>query len=233
MQAAPEADGAEGLPLGQRGVGKIDEQLIGSQVNVIEGDDVGDGLLENLRAPAGFAAGVEALADGEAEFFPKADESGEIAARGAIGVVVVIGPAEAEAILAGFLTLGSAVFALPVFALGGEENVAGAIDADFGNRSVEKAIGPGKASFVVGETAISAAEGFLMAKDCRGLVIGPGRNIKTGVSMAFNDDQLGFIVVKYFRAANGSEGRAFDGFMGALNRRRIRLSGRCEGGRLR
>jgi len=129
VQAAPEADGAEGLPLGQRSVRKIDEQLIGSQVNVIEGDDVGDGLLENLRAPAGFAAGIEALADGKTEFFPQADESGEIAARGAIGVVIVIGPAEAEAILAGFLGLGSAVFALPVFALGVEENVAGAIDA--------------------------------------------------------------------------------------------------------
>src|SRR5436190_15368542 len=67
VQAAPQADGAEGLPLGQWIVREIDEQFIGREIDVVEGDDVRDGLFENLRAPAGFAACVEALTQDEAE----------------------------------------------------------------------------------------------------------------------------------------------------------------------
>src|SRR4051794_4330144 len=112
--------------------------------------------------------------------------------------MIVIGPAKAEAILARLLALGGAVFALPIFALGGEENVAGAIDAKFGNRGVEKAIGPGKAGLVIRETAIAAAESVGVPQDRGGLMIGPGRDIKTGVAVAFNHDQFRFIVVKHF-----------------------------------
>jgi len=42
-----------------------------------------DGLLENLRPPSCFAAGVEALAENEAEFFPDANQLREVATRGA------------------------------------------------------------------------------------------------------------------------------------------------------
>ena len=48
----------------------------------------------------------------------------------AVRVVVVVGPAEAEAVLPGLLHLGGAVAPLPVFALGGEEEVAGGVAAE-------------------------------------------------------------------------------------------------------
>src|SRR5213079_2859241 len=97
-----------------------------------KGDDPRVRLLHHLRAPAGFLARIEALAADEAELLPDADQPGEVLARGAVGVVVVVGPANAEAVLTGFLHLGGAVAALPVFALGGEEEIAGVIDAEVG-----------------------------------------------------------------------------------------------------
>src|SRR5437899_2089466 len=188
VQGAPEADGAQLAALGQRLMGEIVEQFIGSEIDVVEGDDFGRWLLHDLRAPPGFAAGVEAFADGEAEFFPKANQSGKMPSRGAIGVMVVIRPAQAQAILAGFLGLGSAVFALPVFALSGEEEIASAIDADFADGGVEQAMGPGEAGLIVSETAVAAAEGFLVAQDSRGLMIGPGRNVEAGIAVTFDND---------------------------------------------
>ena len=216
MQAAPEAHGAERLALGQGLMGEIDEELIRREIDVIEGDYFRDGLLENLRAPAGFAAGVEALAQDEAQFLPHAHEVLEVTARGAIGVVVVIGPTQAEAILAGFLHLSGAVFALPVFALGGEEQITGAINADLGDGGIQQAMGPGETDLVILELPIAAAEGLLVAQNGGGLMVRPWRNIKTGVTVPFEDDQLGFIVVKDFCGSKRGQRRTLNGFVGAF-----------------
>ena len=48
-------------------------------------------------------------------------------------MVVVVRPADAEAVLTGFLHLRRTVAALPVFPLGGEEQVASAVNADLLN----------------------------------------------------------------------------------------------------
>src|SRR5881394_1212471 len=77
-------------------------------------------------------------------------------------------------------------------------------------------MGPGEAGLVVGETAIAAAEGFLVAKNGGGLMITPCGNVKTGVAVAFNDDQLGLIVVKNLGEAKRGKRRAFNGFVGAF-----------------
>src|SRR5882672_9417461 len=70
VQAAPEADGAEGLPLGEWLVREIDEKLVRSEIDVVEGDNFCDGLFEDLRTPARFPAGIKTLAELEAQLFP-------------------------------------------------------------------------------------------------------------------------------------------------------------------
>ena len=102
-------------------------------------------LLDDLRAPAGFAAGVEPLAAVEARAFRTwRSAAGSAGAAGAVGVVVVVGPAEAEPVLPVLLHRAGPVAALPVVALGGEEQVAGAINADGRDGRINQFLGVGK-----------------------------------------------------------------------------------------
>ena len=48
-------------------VGEVAQELFGSQVHVIEGRDVGRGILHDLRAPARLGAGIKSLAAVEAQ----------------------------------------------------------------------------------------------------------------------------------------------------------------------
>src|SRR5688572_10237838 len=57
-----------------------------------------------------------------------------MSARRAVRVVVVVRPAEAEALLAGVLDLARFVPSHPVLALGGEEQVAGIVHAEGSRR---------------------------------------------------------------------------------------------------
>src|SRR5205823_5336954 len=118
------------VTLGQRLVRKVIHQFFGRQVHIIKRDNPGIWLLANLRPPASLSPGIEALAKLEAEFFPQANQAGEMLARRAVSVVVMIGPAKTQAALPGLLKLRSAVAALPVFPLGEEEEVAGEVGAE-------------------------------------------------------------------------------------------------------
>ena len=138
MQRAPEADGAELLPRRQPFVRKIAHQFIGRHVHIGEDDDLGDRLLDDLRAPARLQAGVKPLAAGEAQLLEDRDHRREMLARGAISVMIVIGPADPQAVLPRLLHAGRRVAALPVFALGGKENIARAIDAQIGDRLINQ-----------------------------------------------------------------------------------------------
>ena len=99
VQLAPQADRAELLALGERLVGEVAGDFFGRKIDVGEDHDAGLRLLEHLRAPARFAAGVEPLAAMEAHLFERGDQMRERRAAGAVRVMIVIGPAEAEAIL--------------------------------------------------------------------------------------------------------------------------------------
>ena len=85
------------LALGERLVGEVAGHFFGREIDVGEDHDAALGLLEHLRAPAGFAAGVEPLAAVEAHLLQRGDQMRESGAAGAIRVVVVVGPAEARA----------------------------------------------------------------------------------------------------------------------------------------
>ena len=81
-------------------------------------------MFEDLRRPSRRAPGVEAFAKLEAQPREHADHSGEEPPGAAERVVVMVGPAEPEPVLAGLLHPGRRVPRLPVFALGLEDQVA-------------------------------------------------------------------------------------------------------------
>jgi len=99
---APQADGCRGLPLGQGIVGEIDKQLIGREIDVIKGDDVRDGLRENLRPPACFAAGRRSARVTKPSF-SQMRSAARSSDASTVGVVIVIGPAQTQTVLSVFL----------------------------------------------------------------------------------------------------------------------------------
>ncbi len=105
-------------------MGEVLGRLFGGQVEVGEDDDPGDRMLEDLSSPAGVGPGVEPLAQLEAQPREHADHAGKEPPRAAERVMVVVGPAQAEAILAGLLHPGGRVARLPVVALDLEDQVA-------------------------------------------------------------------------------------------------------------
>src|SRR6185436_11069050 len=99
----PEADRSEGCGRWQFLDREINLGFVRRQVHVRKDDNAGDRLLGDLRAPARFAARVEALALLKAELVQKSDQIHEMPARAAEGVMIVIAPAQPERILAEFL----------------------------------------------------------------------------------------------------------------------------------
>ena len=96
MQFAPEADGAELIAIGERFVGEVGGHFFGREIDIGEDHHAGVRLFDDLRTPTGFAAGVETLAALEAHLFEHGDQMRERGAAGAVGVMIVVGPAEAE-----------------------------------------------------------------------------------------------------------------------------------------
>ena len=121
-------------------------------------------------------------------------------------MVVVVGPAEAEAVLAGFLDLGGAVAALPVFALGGEEEVAGAIAADGGDGVVDEVVGVGEAGGFVVEMAFAAAEVLEVFEDFDGHGGVGGGDVEVGVAVALDDEDDAGLAPTDGGFAGGGEG---------------------------
>ena len=109
---------------------EINLSFLGHQVHVGEHNDTDNGLFGNLRAPAGFRAGVIALAFLEPEFQQELDEIDEMFARAAERMMVVIAPAEPKLVLPALLDLSGAITAFPISALGCEEEFAREIAAD-------------------------------------------------------------------------------------------------------
>ena len=72
-------------------MGKVIGDFLGRQVNVRKNHDASLRLLDNLRAPACFAASVETLAALEAHQLKCRDQVRRRARHRAIGVVIVIG----------------------------------------------------------------------------------------------------------------------------------------------
>ena len=121
--------------------GEINLRFLRHQVHVGKDHNARDGLLGDLRAPAGFGAGVVALAFGKAQLQQELHEVHEVLAGTAEGVMVVIAPAEAEPVLAMLLHPPGAVAALPISALGFEEQLAGQVASDQAKDAVEGLVG--------------------------------------------------------------------------------------------
>ena len=142
VQADPQAHRAQARGGRQLVRREIQLRFLRHQVHVGKDHNARDGLLGDLRAPAGFGAGVVALALGKAELQQELHQVHEVLAGAAEGVMVVIAPAQAELVLAMLLHSPGAVAALPISALGFEEQLAGHVavrpgrgpDRGFGGR---------------------------------------------------------------------------------------------------
>lgn len=126
MQPAPEPDRAEFVTRRQWLVCKVSKHFVRSQVDIGKDDDAAIRLFEHLGSPAGGLSRVESFAADEAQLLQDRHERCECFAAGSVRVMVMIGPAKAEAILPRFLNAGGTVSRLPVLAFALKEQVAGA-----------------------------------------------------------------------------------------------------------
>jgi hypothetical protein len=110
-------------------VGEVAGDFFWGHVHVGKDDKARAGLLQNLRAPTGFDARVKPLAAMEAEHFQTFDEQVETGTTRAISVMIVVGPTEAEFLLAFKLDLRGLVALLPILAFPIEKQIAGALDS--------------------------------------------------------------------------------------------------------
>src|SRR6476659_7027438 len=83
-------------------------------------------------------------------------------AAGAVGVMIMVGPAEAGAVLPLVLDRAGPVSFLPVIALGGEEQVAGPVGAEVIGRGGEQIGGMAKAFAHRREMALTAQKFIAM-----------------------------------------------------------------------
>ena len=124
--------------LGKRLVGEIAGDFFGRKIDVGKDHDARLRLLDHLRAPTRFAAGVEPFAAVETHQFQDRDQVRERRPAGAVRVMIVIRPTEARAVLPFVLHAAGAVAALPILAFGGEEQIARPIGAELVGRRCEQ-----------------------------------------------------------------------------------------------
>ena len=126
-------------------MGKIAGDFFGRQIDVGKNHDSGGRLFEHLGPPAGIAAAVETFAALEAKLLEDVDQPGEIAAAGAIGMMVVIGPADAQPVLPRSFAPGRPDCGRCQYcAFGGKEQVARPVDAQVVNCSADQLLGLGE-----------------------------------------------------------------------------------------
>src|SRR6478735_6223696 len=114
----------------------------------------------------------------------------ECGAAGTISVMVVIGPAEAGAVLPLVLDGAGPVSLLPVIALGGEEQVAGPVGPDVIGGGGEKFGGVAETFDDRRETALTAQK-FIAMVGGRGNFLRRRRNhTESGVAVAFDEPEF-------------------------------------------
>ena len=91
-------------------------------------------MLHDLGSPTGLGTCVEPLSRLEAKGLQDLDEQGESGTRTAKGVMVVIGPAEAQAVLSCLLDLAGSIAALPMSPLGCESDPGCGIPTHLGDQ---------------------------------------------------------------------------------------------------
>src|SRR5438105_7054575 len=113
-------------------------------------------------------------------------------ARGAVSVMVVVGPTQAKSILPGFLELRGPIPTLPEFPFGGEEKVAREVAAKIVYGSVDQLGGPEETIFFICELPRPRSEDFQMLKHRQFLRLCERGEMKSPAPMPlYGDESLG------------------------------------------
>ena len=134
---------------------EVQLRFIRHQVHVRKDYDARDGLLGDLRAPAGFRPSVVAFTLGKPQLQQEHHQVHEVRAGAAEGVMVVVAPPEAEPVLALLL-----IATLPVGTLGFEEQLASQVASDQVQDPVEGLTGGSDAFRVAGKHSPSRPPQF-------------------------------------------------------------------------
>ena len=100
VQEAPQSDRAEMLLRRKRRVGEVVGDLGRRQVNVGEYNHLAFLLFQHLGPPARFPPRVEPFAAYESQVLQESNQPRKVFAAAAVGVVIVVGPAQAQGVLA-------------------------------------------------------------------------------------------------------------------------------------
>src|SRR5205085_3380514 len=98
-------------------------------------------------------------------------------------------PTDAEAVLPCLLRLGGPVVPLPVFALGGEEQVTGAVGSEVRDRRVDQAVGIGEPVLRRREAPLAPAERLAVFHYRYGLVARDAGCVEAAGAVALDDPQ--------------------------------------------
>ena len=109
------------------------------QIDISEDNKLTLFLFEDLSAPARFLSGIESLSTREAEQFKYLDQMLKVLPTTAVGVVIMVGPAQSQRILSCFLNTSGPIAALPVVAFRSKEEVTGPSDSEVLNGCVDDA----------------------------------------------------------------------------------------------
>lgn len=211
VEPAPKTDRAQLRGRSKGLVGEIAGDLMGGEVDVGKHDDRGLRLLDHLGSPACFLAGVESLTALESEFLERGDESGKVGPAGAVGVVVVVSPAEAEFVLPGLLSPRGPVATRPVPAFGGEEEVASPIDAQIVDRGADEGEGVVETGLVLSKVAVAPLERPGVASGGGSLVGGNIGRLPAAPAAALDCPQFGVALVRNSCFSERAERPSFNG----------------------
>lgn len=212
---------------------EIDLSFFRHQVDISKDDDSDDGLFRDLRAPAGFGAGVVTLTFLETDFEEKLDEIDEVFARATEGVMIVISPAEAELILAPLLDLGGAIAVFPINAFGREVEFAGEVASDELVALIEDMVGGAKAVCVIGEEASASLPEFFGSDDATEICGAQRSGDESPISVAFYCFEPSAVFFGNHDAAIPGKGFAFDFCREVVGRYEISDEFRTKGDRRR
>src|SRR5205814_10211908 len=129
----------------------------------------------------------------------------EMPSRTAERVMIVVGPAEAQPVLALLLNLRRAVSTLPVGPLALEDNVTGEVASDQPDDPIQQSVRAGIAFRIVGESTRARLPKLVGLEECLDLARTRAGRDKAAVPASFHQLEAGSVLHRYHQPAEARE----------------------------